>query len=350
MNLIQSLRRQGQSVWLDGFERGWISQGELQHTIDDGVRGVLLTFEGLKLAIQGQEYDRDFSVLTQQAVNRTARSDYDYIVKRDLQLAADLLKQVHSQTQGREGYVQVDFPPHALLQAETAIAEAQKIWQEVGWQNLMLRIPATPIMLPVIEQLIGDRINVNVTFVFSQRTYEQVFDVYLSGLERLIHQGESANDVVCFTSFSIGRLDAALHPLTSFGITQAEILYQHFQNFCQNARWKALRGRANPLRLVWDCTDIQPQDAWRYIQVLAFPGTAILLSKATLEMYQQVSLLPMSVIGSERVEQMLTNFPLVAIPLDELVDRLVDEEMTRSLNAFDRLLDEIAQKLDVQSP
>ncbi|MDF5713983.1 MAG: transaldolase family protein [Rhizonema sp. NSF051] len=344
MNLLQSLRRQGQSVWLEGFERSWISQGELQHTIDDGVRGVLLTFEGLKLAIQGHEYDRDFSILTQQAVNRTARSDYDYIVKRDLQLAADLLKQVHSQTQGREGYVQVDFPPHALLQAETAIAEAQKIWFEVGWQNLMLKIPAIPIMLPVIEQLIGDRINVNATFVFSQQTYEQVFNVYLSGLERLIHQGEPVNDVVCFTSFSIGRLDAAMQPLTSFGITQAKILYQHSQNFHQSARWKALQGRANPIRLVWDCTDIQPQDTWRYIQVLAFPGTVILLSKAALEMYQEVSLLPMSVIGSCIVEQILTNFPLVAISLDELVDQLVHEEMTRSLNAFDQLLDEIAQK------
>jgi hypothetical protein len=48
-------------------------------------------------------------------------SDYDYLIVRDLQ-AAGLLKQVHSQTQGCNGYVQIDLPPDALLLPETAIA------------------------------------------------------------------------------------------------------------------------------------------------------------------------------------------------------------------------------------
>ena len=77
----------------------------------------------------------------------------------------------------------------------------------------MLRIPAAQIMLPVIAQLICDRINVNATFVFSQTTYEQVGDAYLRGLESLIQQEESVSEIACFTSFSIGRLDAVIHPL-----------------------------------------------------------------------------------------------------------------------------------------
>jgi transaldolase len=77
----------------------------------------------------------------------------------------------------------------------------------------MLRILATQIMLPLIEQLICDRINVNATFVFSQTTYEQVGDAYLPGLESLIHQGGSVSEITCFTRFSIARLDAVIHPL-----------------------------------------------------------------------------------------------------------------------------------------
>jgi hypothetical protein len=49
--------------------------------------------------------------------------------------------------------------------------------------------------------------------VFSQTTYEQVGDAYLRGLESLIQQGESLNEIACFTSFSIGRLDAVIPPL-----------------------------------------------------------------------------------------------------------------------------------------
>jgi hypothetical protein len=98
------------------------------------------------------------------------------------------------------------------LQTQSAIAEAQILWDSVGWRNLMLRIPVAQIMLPVIAQLIRDR-NVNAAFVFSQTTYEQVGDAYLRGLESLIQQGESVIEIACFTSFSIARLDAVIHPL-----------------------------------------------------------------------------------------------------------------------------------------
>jgi len=107
----------------------------------------------------------------------------------------------------------MDFSPHSLLQAQSAIAEAQILWDSVGWRNLTLRIPATQIMLPVIAQLICDRINVNATFVFSQTTYEQVGDASLPGLKSLVQQGESVSEIACFTSFWIAGLDAVLHPL-----------------------------------------------------------------------------------------------------------------------------------------
>ncbi len=165
----------------------------MQHYIDDGgLRGVLSNFQSLQPAIEGKEYAIDFSTLANQNIKCSAGHKYDYLIRRGLQLAADLLKQTYSQTRCRDGYVQVDLPPHSLLlQAPSAIAEAQILWHSAGWRNLMLRIPATQIMLPVIAQLICDRINVNATFVFPQTTYEQVGDSYLPGLESLIQQGES---------------------------------------------------------------------------------------------------------------------------------------------------------------
>jgi transaldolase len=174
---------------------------------------VLSNFQRLQATIEPKKYDLDFSTLANQNIKCSAGHKYNYLIRRDLQLAADLLKQTHSQTRDQDGYVQVDLSLHSLLQAQSAIAEAQILWHSVGWRNLMLRILATQIMLLVIEQLICDRINVNATFVFSQTTYEQVGDAYLRGLESLIQQGESVSEIACFTSFSIARLDAVIHPL-----------------------------------------------------------------------------------------------------------------------------------------
>jgi len=199
---------------IDNGARSQITNSKLQDYIDDdGLRGVLSNFQSLQPAIEGKEYAIDFSTLAHQNIKCSAGHKYYYLIRRDLQLAADLLKQTHSQTRGGDGYAQIDLPPHSLLQAQSAIAEAQILWDSVGWCNLMLRIPAAQIMLPVIAPLICDRIKVNATFVFSQTTYEQVGDAYLPGLESLIPQGESVSEIACFTSFSIARLDEVIHPL-----------------------------------------------------------------------------------------------------------------------------------------
>ncbi|MDZ7955911.1 transaldolase family protein [Nostoc sp. DedQUE09] len=344
MNLLQSLRRSGQSIWLDGFERSWVSSGQLQQAIEeDGLKGTRSNFDALNLAIQGHEYDRDFNTLAQQGMSRSARSDYEYLLVRDLQLAADRLKQVHAHTQGRDGYVQVDLPPDTLFEAETAIAAAQKIWRSVGWSNLLLRIPATRLMLPVIEQLLREGMNVNATLVFSLKVYNQVFDSYLRGLEKQIQLGKSVSNGVCFVSFAIDRWDAAINPFiadseTSFGMMQSRLLYEHYQS----ERQRSLPKGAKPLRLVWDCTDIPPKFAWHYIQALRVPETVMLLSPSTLEMYRKVSLLPTRLIDGESDEQIITSE--TEILSDEQIDQLVNEEMARSLNAYQQLLDTIEHK------
>ncbi len=343
MNLLESLRRSGQSIWLDGFERSWVTSGHLQQSIEeDGLMGTRSNFDALNLAIQGHAYDRDFNTLAQQGMSRSARSDYEYLLVRDLQLAADRLKPVHAHTQGRDGYVQVDLPPDTLFEAETAIAAAQRIWRAVGWSNLLLRIPATGLMLPVIEQLLREGMNVNATLVFSLNVYNQVFDDYLRGLEKEIQLGKSVGNGVCFARFAIYRLDATINTLnahseTSFSMMQSRLLYEQYQS----QRQRSLPKGAKPLRLVWDCTDIPPESAWQYFQI-ATPETVMMLEPSTLLRYRKVSLLRTRLIEDESDEQILTSE--TEILSDEQIEQLVNEEMARSLNAFQQLLDTIEHK------
>lgn len=345
MNLLQSLRRFEQSLWLDGFERSWVSSGQLQQAIEaGGVRGVRSNFDALNLAIQGQAYDCDFRTLAQRGSSRNARTDYEYLLVRDLQLAADRLKQVHVHTQGRDGYVQVDLPPDKLFNVETAIAAAQRIWRAVGWSNLLLRIPATRLMLPVIEQLLREGMNVNATLVFSPSVYDQVFERYRRGLESQSQPGETVSTAVCFVSFAIGQLDAAINPLNahsekSFGMMQAKLLFEDYQR----KHWQSLPKETQPLCLVWDCTDIPPEFMWRYIQTLETPETVLMLKLSTLERYRQVSLLPVSLKENVQAEKQMTS-EWLEISLNEHADQLMNQEVTRSLNAFQQLLDTIEHK------
>jgi transaldolase/glucose-6-phosphate isomerase len=92
---------------------------------------------------------------------------------------------------------------------------------------------------------------------------------------------------------------------------------------------------------VWDCTN--PEPAWHYLQTLATSETVMLLERSTLERYRKVSLLPVSLTDDEQAEQLVTS-GLSEISLNERVDQLVNEEMARSLNAFQQLLDTIEHK------
>src|SRR4028118_97599 len=116
MNLWRALPQWEQSVCLDNFERSWITNSKLQRYIDDHrLRGGLSNFQSLQAAIEAKEYAIDFNILANQNIQCSAGHKYDYLIRRDLQLAADLLKPTHSHTRGRDGYVQVDLPPHSLL-------------------------------------------------------------------------------------------------------------------------------------------------------------------------------------------------------------------------------------------
>jgi hypothetical protein len=139
---------------------------------------------------------------------------------------------------------------------------------------------------------------------------------------------------------------------TSFSVMQARLLYQYYRQLCQSERWRSLPEGVEPLRLVWDCTDIPPEAGWRYLQTLSAPETVMMLPPSTLEMYREVSLLPTRLTDDERVEQILTSGSR-ELALDERIDQLVNEDIARSalllplgqsLNAFHQLLDTIEQK------
>ncbi len=166
MNLLQMLRLHRQSVWLNCFDRELVTSGQLQRYLDNEVRGVISNFTSIARSLHTSQYDRDFHAIAHQA---DVLSLYNFIRVREMQLAAEYLKEVHQQTDGKDGYVNLDLPPHVVSSAELTLSKARRLWRQIGWSNFMLNIPVAPETLLVIQQLIGEGINVNVRQVFTNR-------------------------------------------------------------------------------------------------------------------------------------------------------------------------------------
>lgn len=372
MNLPQTLWRRGQSVWLDNFDHSFIVSGQLQQYItEDGLRGVLSNFISLEQAIGGKDYHQDLRAIAH-PYSVDARSLYESIIVRDMQLAADLLKVVHDQTQGYDGFVNLDLSPQVVFDAQATLTEAQRLWRLVGWSNLMLKVPATPATLSLIEQLICEGININVTLLFSQAVYEQVAQAYLTGLEALAVQGGDLSKVASVASFSVCRLDKFINALVTarldttsneheraileslqgrVAIAQAKLIYQRYRVLYQSDRWQTLAAQgAHPQRLLWDSGGIgnSPSDEWLFLESLIGKGTVIALSSTTLEEYRKYSPLRASLTENlEAAHRILESLPQLGISLEAIAERLLTEEVQQSIELFEQLLRTITQKRQI---
>ena len=112
-----------------------------------------------------------------------------------------MLKPLYEGTKWRDGYVSLEVSPF-LADTQATMDEARRLWESVGRENVMIKVPATPAGIPAIEQLISEGININVTLLFSQEAYQQVVLAYIAGLEKRAARGEDVSRIASVASFS----------------------------------------------------------------------------------------------------------------------------------------------------
>jgi transaldolase len=176
MSSLKELSNYGQAFWLDYIRRTLITSGELNGMVKkDGLRGITSNPTIFQKAIAGST---DYDGVIQESISSDPHLDVKNLLEKlsieDIQLAADVLKQVYDETDGMDGYVSFELSPHLAHDTEGSISEARRLWKKIDRPNLMLKVPATPEGIPVIETLIAEGINVNVTLMFSLSHYESV--------------------------------------------------------------------------------------------------------------------------------------------------------------------------------
>jgi len=128
---------------------------------------------------------------------------------RDIQDAADVLWPVYEKTSKRDGYVSLEVSPYLARDTKGTLDEARRLWKLVGRDNVMIKVPGTTEGIPAFQQLISEGVNINVTLLFSQKTYEAVAEAYIAGLERFAAGGGDVSRVASVASFFISRIDSA---------------------------------------------------------------------------------------------------------------------------------------------
>src|SRR5690554_6669845 len=163
-NLHRLHRPFNQSPWIDNLSRDLINSGELHTYINKGIRGMTSNPTILEKAILSSSlYDEQIKRLAYEGLS--TEDIYWRIAVDDIKSATQAFLPLWHETDGEDGYVSLEVSPKIAHDTEASLEQARWIWKEVNAPNLMVKVPATEVCLPIIETLLSEGVNVNVTLI-----------------------------------------------------------------------------------------------------------------------------------------------------------------------------------------
>jgi transaldolase len=357
-NRIKEIRNLGQSIWLDFFDRDIMDSGKLKKLIEEtGVTGVTSNPSIFEKAIStSSAFDEDIAVLTQ------TQTDYENIffslAVKDIQRAADLFKSVYNNTNGEDGFVSLEVSPYLAHDAEGTMKQARKLWQEVGRQNTMIKIPATQEGLAAIRKCTSEGINVNITLLFGLPRYQQVINAYISGLEDRVRVGKPIQQITSVASFFLSRIDVMIDPLLGkkelshlegqIGIASAKKAHEMYKNAFTSQRFKSLEDNgARRQHLLWASTSSKNPSFSdvKYVEALIGPETINTITLETLDAFQDHGKAKNSLEKNiSNASETLESLKKAGIDLDDITQKLENDGIEKFNVAYQAILKAIERK------
>ena len=368
-NPLIELTKLGQSIWNDNIERKLITSGELKRLIDeDGLSGVTSNPAIFEKAIAGSDlYADQLRELATQG--KSPMEIYEALAIRDIQMTADVLKEVYDRTGGADGFVSLECSP--LLANDTAgtIEEARRLWGLLDRANVMIKIPGTEAGMPAIEQCIYEGININITLLFSLQAYEQTMEAYIRGLERRADENKPITNIASVASFFVSRIDTAADKelerriekatdeaekaklqslLGRIAIANAKVAYQRYKKIFHGERFAALKQNgARVQRPLWASTSTKNPvypDVY-YVEALMGPETVDTLPPATIVAFRDHGRPRVTIEDNMDEERsVLTRLEDVGISLDQVTAHVLADGVRLFVEPFEKLLKTIESR------
>ena len=361
MNRLKKLQEFGQSVYMDEIRRSMLTDGTLKTLIErDGLRGVTSNPAIFQKAIsQSNDYDDTIEQLRREG--QSVDEVYEELVIADIQAAADLLRPVYDESDGRYGFVSLEVNPHLAFDTEGTIDEARHLWFELTRPNVFIKVPGTEAGLPAIRKLTAEGINVNVTLLFGIDRYREVALEYIAGLEDRLAAGEPIGKVASVASFFLSRIDVMVDPMLEelereggergaragalkgkIAVANAKLAYRAYKEIFSGERWERLAAEgARTQRVLWASTSTKNPEYsdTMYVEPLIGPDTVNTMPVETLDAYRDHGEPAARVEeGVDEAAAQMRELAELGIDIDDVTARLEREGVEKFVKPFDSLM------------
>ena len=352
----------GQSPWVDNLTRTGLRAGHLQSLVEDGIRGVTSNPTIFQKAIAGSsDYDEQFQSLLR---GRGVEEAYWEMVFDDIASALAVLRPVHDDSGGCDGFVSLELAPALAHDTAASVAAARAFHERLDAPNLLVKIPGTAEGVPAVQAMIAEGRSINITLIFSLPRYAEVIEAYLAGLEA---RTGDLSGIASVASFFVSRVDTEVdRRLDAIGspealalrgkaaVAQAKLAYDLFTRRFSGARWEALAARgARVQRPLWASTSTKnpAYPDLLYVDSLIGPDTVNTMPDATVAAFVDHGTLARTVdVGLDGAKAALDRIESLGVSMRDVAETLEQEGVASFVKSFDELTQTLQDKANDLAP
>ena len=359
----QKLSDAGVSIWLDDLSRERLTSGNLAELIKThnvvGVTTNPTIFAGA--LSKGAAYAEQMRELA--AAGASVEEAVFAATCDDVRAACDVFAPVYKASNGFDGRVSIEVDPRLARDAEGTAKMARELYERVGRENVMIKIPATQEGLRPIAETLAAGISVNVTLIFSLTRYREVINAYMLGLEQALENGKDLSTIHSVASFFVSRVDTeidarleaaggdAVQLKGKAGLANARLAYEVFEEMFSSERWARLQAHgANVQRPLWASTGVKDPSLpdTLYVTGLVAPNTVNTMPEATLNAVADHGEITGNTIVPNYSEsnKVLDAISAAGVSYTEVVEKLETEGLSKFDVSWEELLQTVREALE----
>ncbi len=358
----QKLSDAGVSIWLDDLSRERLTSGNLAELIKThnvvGVTTNPTIFAGaLSKGAAYAEQMRELAAAGADVEEAVFAATCD-----DVRNACDVFEPVYKASNGFDGRVSIEVDPRLARDAEGTAKMARELYERVGRENVMIKIPATQEGLRPIAETLAAGISVNVTLIFSLTRYREVINAYMLGLEQALENGKDLSTIHSVASFFVSRVDTeidtrleaaggdAVQLKGKAGLANARLAYEVFEEMFSSERWARLQAHgANVQRPLWASTGVKDPSLpdTLYVTGLVAPNTVNTMPEATLNaVADHGEVTGNTIVPNYSESNNILDAISVHVSYPEVVEKLEVEGLSKFDVSWEELLQTVREALE----
>ena len=328
MNLKEEINY---SIWCDFIEREFLENGFVDLIDKQIIHGATSNPAIFEQSItSSQAYKQQINMLQ---ANENKKI-YEELAITDIKKAAHILKPLYD-NDANDGFISLEVDPMLCDDTRATVEEGIRLDNQIGYCNVMIKVPATNAGYAAMEELTTLGINVNATLIFSK---EQAINCAKSLNNGIIKSGKDTKGVI---SVFVSRFDRALDEklkekeleVSRVGIMNAIKCYYEVEKF-----------NNNNIRTLFASTGVKGNtlDSSYYIDNLIYKNTINTAPLATIKSWiENGAKIESTIISEQECDEYFGKLLKQNIDIDKISKQLLKEGLDSFKSSFDQLLKKV---------